>query len=165
MPRGQSIDGQESLQTGSVLQSHNVGMAWSKPAGISRAACNLRVEDISTGSGLYSLALRIIRPGKSIVYGCLTRLHYLFNEEAGPMLPDGTYQREECGTYSSPRSRKCVDSVPLRKTKVLSGGGIPVSRFLVIAAPRPSGSPDLETIQAGLTGGRFFCAGKQPWSS
>ncbi len=33
---------------------------------------------------------------------------------------------------------------------------LPKARFLVIAAPRPSGSPDLDFIQAGLTGGRFF---------
>ena len=82
-----------TLQTGFVLQNHSVGKAWSKPAGIYRAACNLRVGKVNTGSGLPSLALRIIRPGKSIVYGCLTRLHYLFNEETRPMLPDGTYQR------------------------------------------------------------------------
>ena len=30
-------------------------------------------------------------------------------------------------------------------------------RFLVIAAPRPFGWPDLGTIQASVTGGRFFC--------
>lgn len=28
--------------------------------------------------------------------------------------------------------------------------------LLVIAAPRPSGLPDLDSIQAGLSGGRFF---------
>ena len=33
----------------------------------------------------------------------------------------------------------------------------PTVRFLVIAAPRPSGLPDLDCIQAGLIGGRFFC--------
>jgi hypothetical protein len=32
--------------------------------------------------------------------------------------------------------------------------------FLVIAAPRPFGYPDLDIIQAGVTGGRFFFAYK-----
>jgi len=72
------------------------------------------------------------------------------------MVPDGTYLEKKSRAYSFVRSRKCAGSVPTRKTQVLSGGGIPNARFLVIAAPRPSGSPDLEIIQAGLTGGRFF---------
>jgi hypothetical protein len=31
-----------------------------------------------------------------------------------------------------------------------------IAHFLVIAAPRPSGLADLESIQASVTGGRFF---------
>ena len=75
----------------------------------------------------------------------------------GRMVPDETYLKSKRGTYSFCRSRKCAGSVPLRKTQVLFRGGISAARFLVIAAPRPSGSPDLELIQAGPTGGRFFC--------
>jgi hypothetical protein len=41
------------------------------------------------------------------------------------------------------------------ETRVRPGRDLKV-HFLVIAAPRPSGLPDLESIQAGLTGGRFF---------
>lgn len=35
------------------------------------------------------------------------------------------------------------------------------ARFHVIAAPRPSDLPDLDCIQAGLIGGRFFCRANQ----
>jgi hypothetical protein len=35
------------------------------------------------------------------------------------------------------------------------------AHFLVIAAPRPSGLPDLEFIQAGRAEGRFFLSGQR----
>lgn len=38
---------------------------------------------------------------------------------------------------------------------------MPKADFLVIAAPRPSGLPDLENIQAGHPGGRFFFGGEE----
>ena len=47
------------------------------------------------------------------------------------------------------------------RRKSYPAGVYRLARFLVIAAPRPSGSPDLETIQAGLTGGRFFLCSKE----
>jgi hypothetical protein len=36
------------------------------------------------------------------------------------------------------------------------------SHFLVIAAPRPSGLPDLDSIQISVTGGAFFMGAVRP---
>jgi len=74
-------------------------------------------------------------------------------------LPDGTYQAFECTPIFHHGPENVLEVCLCDRCKIQSRG-IPKAPFLVIAAPRPSGLPDLELIQAGTSrGALFFGAG------
>lgn len=103
------------------------------------------------------MALRIIRPVKALVhdrinvriinfympiYGKWYPMEPIRDGSAVPIFalgPENVFEAEPC--VAETRAPECQCST---------------AHFLVIAAPRPSGLPDLDIIQAGRAEGRFF---------
>jgi hypothetical protein len=71
------------------------------------------------------------------------------------LVPDGTYWNWKAGPILGTGPEDEPKQTPVNGDIRVQGSSL-TAHFLVIAAPRPSGLRDLESIQASETGGRFF---------
>jgi hypothetical protein len=73
------------------------------------------------------------------------------------MVPDGTCRRRTLELIFADGPENVFEAVSCAARRTAKEGQMRTAHFLVIAAPRPSGLPDLDSIQTSVSGGRLFC--------